>query len=259
MTLANIGRSDLVLDLNARTGLLAFEAARRTPEGGVWALAHDSKSFATLKSLAEPFDPLQRPQILQTSFKTFIEDIKSVAGQSVVFDIIIGRSVLRDTDDKTVLFERILSLLGKKGKVVLSEPVSSEGQRLTSLLVMSKIPDEIGALLLRTEQELYNDPDNPVVNWTSDSLKNQLSSVPGIRLDAEPVIDTQLRRFKGSDIEYWFRESSEPERKSLGQRLLDNCSLKELERLKLEIHKQLDNREVSWKTVTFFITAKKME
>ena len=31
MTLANIGRSDLVLDLNARTGLLAFEAARRTP------------------------------------------------------------------------------------------------------------------------------------------------------------------------------------------------------------------------------------
>jgi putative ATPase len=41
---AEIKRHGIVLDLNAGTGLLTWEAVRRTPEGSVWALAGDEAS-----------------------------------------------------------------------------------------------------------------------------------------------------------------------------------------------------------------------
>src|SRR5690606_12156233 len=57
----------LVLDLNAGTGLLTWEAARRTPEGQVWALEKDAAAARTLEGQAANLAELQRPVVLNKS------------------------------------------------------------------------------------------------------------------------------------------------------------------------------------------------
>ena len=49
LDLAKVNRSSLVLDLHARTGLLAFEAQRRATDGGVWVVVHDDKAPSSLQ------------------------------------------------------------------------------------------------------------------------------------------------------------------------------------------------------------------
>ena len=41
------------------------------PEGGVWALAHDDRAFATLGAMAQSLDPLMRPQLVRTDLAHF--------------------------------------------------------------------------------------------------------------------------------------------------------------------------------------------
>src|SRR5690554_5083500 len=54
----------VVLDLNAGTGLLTWEAARRTPEGQVWALEPDAGAARTLEQQAANLNELERPVVL---------------------------------------------------------------------------------------------------------------------------------------------------------------------------------------------------
>ena len=49
---AVIQRNHLVLDLEAGTGLLTWEAVRQAPEGGVWALSSDAKNGEALREQA---------------------------------------------------------------------------------------------------------------------------------------------------------------------------------------------------------------
>jgi putative ATPase len=53
LSASKIKRGDLVLDLNARTGLLTFEASRQAQDGSDWALVYDQKAFSTLKTLSD--------------------------------------------------------------------------------------------------------------------------------------------------------------------------------------------------------------
>jgi putative ATPase len=62
ISLAELKKNDIVLDLDTRTGLLTFESLRHVPQGGVWAVAHDQNSFETIKKSSERLDVLLRPQ-----------------------------------------------------------------------------------------------------------------------------------------------------------------------------------------------------
>ncbi len=50
--------------MNAGTGMLTWEAVRRVPEGGVWALATDERAAEALREQSRPLDPLDRPHVL---------------------------------------------------------------------------------------------------------------------------------------------------------------------------------------------------
>jgi len=243
----SLQRSDLVLDLNARTGLLTFEAMRRTPDGGVWAVAHDQKAFSTLTAMADRFDTLSRPQIVSADWENFDSALKKAAGKSVRFDCIVGRSVLARTADKKELFGRIVKLLGKNGRLAVAETVPSEGQRISELADLSDLDKSITDKFLECENEIFSDKDDPMMNWTADTLKEELSCIAGIELQINSSVDRQTRRLKAQDIDYWFRKTSEGERKSLGERLCRLLSESEIELLKKRLHRCFDNREVNWK------------
>lgn len=250
-------RSDLILDLNAKTGLLTFEAARMVPDGGVWALTHDQKSYSTLSKLTEKYDLLSRPQVLLTDWGSFDIDLKKAAGKNIKFDIILGRNVLIANKDKKALLERIINLLGKKGKIVTSETVFSEGQRISDMLNPERMNESLMSKLKNAELELFFDKSDQLVNWTTETLKLELSLIDSVKINFNPVSEKPLRRFKSSDVEFWFRKTGKNERKSLGERLEGSCNPEEIENIRKTLHLHFDNKEYAWKTVTLFISAQK--
>lgn len=250
-------RTDLVLDLNARTGLLTFEALRRAPEGGVWALVHDQKAYSTLSGMAERLDALSRPQIILTNWESFDSDLKKNAGKSVRFDCIVGRSVLSRVQDKIELFSRFTKLLGKNGRLAIAETVPSEGQRISELVDFSDIDKSLEQKFLECENELFSDKDDSMMNWTVASLEKELGSLEGFKIRINTFIDNQKRRLKAQDIDFWFRKTTDGERKSLGERLMRFLPADEVEILRKKLHRSLANRESDWKVTSAVIFAAK--
>lgn len=251
-------RSDLVLDLNVRTGLLTFEAARVAVDGGVWALAHDQKSFSTLNKLVQQYDKLSRPQIVLTSWERFNDDLKSAAGTNVKFNKILGRSVLSNVTDKRELFERIGNLITKDGLIVIAETVYSEGQRISDLIDKNRIDGSLLKKLYDAENELFSDSNDKMVNWGTDSIRSELELIDSLKININQTCEKPLRRFKSSDVEFWFRKTEKGERMSLGERLTDKCNPEEIAEIKKMLLLQFSNKEYPWKTVTLFISAKNM-
>lgn len=252
---AMLNQDSLVLDLNARTGMLTFEAARVAVNGAVWALTHDDKSFKTVKSIAERFDFLSRPQVVLSSMDTFEKDLNVSAGENVVFDAIIGRNILSRCSEKKELFSRFVKLLNDSGRIVLAESVPSEGQRLTNLIDRSKIESELLDIFEKAETELFSDSSDPMVNWNSESVQEELSSIKGIELTCSKLVENAAKRISRADIDFWFRKTDSTQRKSLGSRIAANCTEEQFQNLKNAVFSQLNSRSANWKTVYLIVKA----
>ncbi|MEH1778710.1 MAG: hypothetical protein V7K67_23835 [Nostoc sp.] len=66
-TFAQLQRHHLVLDLNAATGLLTWEAIRQVPEGGVYACVRNRSDANALNELAAALPETMRPIIFAAS------------------------------------------------------------------------------------------------------------------------------------------------------------------------------------------------
>jgi putative ATPase len=251
---AGINRTSLVLDLHARTGLLTFEALRRAPEGSVWTLAHDDRAHATLQAAARGMDLLKQPQIVRTSFAGFDNDLRVAAGKKVGFDRIIGRNVLTHEKDKAALVRRCCALLAKDGVIVLAETVPSEGQRLSWLISSWTDAPELEQALTQAEEELFCNPEDPMVNWTCLSLEKTFGNSAGATVTVTQHNHEVLRRIQPEDIDFWLRETDAKKRLSLGDRICTNHGSETLLRLSAIMHRKLDFKEVYWKTATAIVT-----
>jgi putative ATPase len=253
LDMAGINRESLVLDLDTRTGLLSFQAARTASNGGVWSLAHDDKSFATLTKMAESLDQLERPQVLRCTWEDFHEVLSSSAGAGVRFDTIVGINVLGKCADRTALVTRLAPFLTDNGTLAIAEQVPSLGQRVSELCDLSLLAEERRSAFVETEAALFADAANPMVNWDDRTLAANLGQVDGI--SAQVTIDTQTpqRRLTGEDIEHWFRDSAAGEPASLGTRLRQRLDAEGIEALRRFLHSRLANRNHRWKTVVCWV------
>ena len=91
---ARLQRHSLVLDLNAGTGLLTWEAVRRAPEGGVWTLTYAANEASALREMAARLPEVERPVVLQGALAE-LADLLALRGEADVrFDAIVGRGAL---------------------------------------------------------------------------------------------------------------------------------------------------------------------
>ena len=120
LSAAGIQRHSLVLDLNAGTGLLTWEALRRAPEGGVWALAATRAEAEALREIAARLPEMERPVVLQGA-PAELGELLSIRGEGDVrFDAIVGRSVLAGQRssgaDRLALARALAGLLAAGGQ-----------------------------------------------------------------------------------------------------------------------------------------------
>ncbi len=252
LSTADIKRDDLVLDLHARTGLLSNEASRRTREGGVWALAHDGREYEILTAKAPGQDALAQPQVVKTSLTDFSADIRAAAGESVRFNVIVGRNVLTHESNKQGIIEQAVQLLHPEGRIVLAEIVPRLGQRLSELLNLSTIGPGVASRMIKVEEELFNDAGDPMLNWDAVTLQRELEGIPSVVVKVFSATDYPKTTILPTNVDNWFGPAGGKKKKSLGMRFETVFDAKELEEVRELFHRQLDNRTVPWKTVVAY-------
>jgi putative ATPase len=219
--MAAVQRHHLVLDLNAGSGLLTWEAARRAPEGGVWALTADATAGEALRQQAARLPEMERPVIL-IGVPEELGYLLSLRGEEDVrFDRILGRNAFSRPDRSAETGQVLANLLLPGGRVVLSQSIPRHTQRLYDLVSWGRataLRDKVVA----AEEAIYADAADPLVSWDADDLRAALegAGLADVRLTVET--QTEERRITAGHLERWFPAPSPDLRVSRGKDPLPN-------------------------------------
>jgi putative ATPase len=253
---AQLQRHSLVLDLNAATGLLTWEALRRTPEGGVWSLAYEPSAAQALQEQAARLPEIERPMILQGDLLQLPDLLRDRGDEAVRFDAVVGRNVLTRCLDKAAALAGARSYLRPAGHLVLAEIVPRQGQRLSALVDLSALDDEMAARLREAEAELYQSPHDARVNWDVSELEGVLREA-GFEVQRPLICDVQEeeRLITGAHLTRWFAAPPTGGAAAYASQLLTRLSPAELQHVEACFRRQLGDQIVPWRTVIVYVTA----
>jgi putative ATPase len=259
-----IQRHSLLLDLNAGSGLLTWEALRRVPEGGVWALAREASEAAALREMAMRLPELERPTVLQGELAALPELLAARGEAQVRFDLLIGRNALAPQRLFTAapILERqaaahlLAGRLAPGGAISLAEPVPRRAQRLYALVDRTPLGKSLAEKVRSAEEEIYAAPDDPLVNWDADDLRAAFldAGLADVTVEArETVAET---RITPAMLTRWFTHAPEGARPSYSQRLASRLNPEELARVQGLYERSLSGQTVPWRSVTAFLVAR---
>ena len=256
MAAASIERSSLVMDLNAGTGLLTWEAVRRAPVGGVWALAPDEQTAQNLRDQAANLDTLAQPVVLCGKLEE-LPDLIAAQGQGEVrFDAIVGRNALTRHASKVTAARLIASLLGDGGQLSMSEVLPRYAQRLYQLVDLSPLDEELCQRLITAEEAIYTDLDDPMVNWDAADLKAALRVAGLSEVDAHVETVTTQRQIGAEHLVRWFSTDSDRQRPTYAQHVRKTLSADELAQVQALFEAQLRDRAVVWSSQIAYLAAR---
>ena len=255
---AGLQRHSLVLDANANTGLLTWEALRRAPEGGVWSLTQDARSAEAVRQQAARLPELQRPRLLVGGLRELRALLKASGDGPVRFDAVVGRSALSGMPDKAEACAVLRGCLRDTGRLCLAEVVPRLAQRPSALVDPSSLGVELTARLQEAEDAAYSAVDDPLVNWDAADLETTLRAA-GFELRSPLCAETwdEERRITEDTLVRWFggRSGAAGQRPSYAQHLLKCLSADEVDRVEACYRQQLRDQVVPWRTAWVYVTA----
>ena len=250
-----LARHHRVLDLDAASGLLTWEALRRVPEGGVWSLCTDRTSAVALREMAShSLDELSRPVVMEGPV-TRLAELARLQDPDLRFDAVIGRNSLGSLADREGPARRVVELLAPGAVLSLAETVPRLGQRLTSLVPLTALDEELARRLRRAEEEIYQDEGNPRVAWEPADLQRLWSEagLTSVRVDTEVL--TASRRIVSRDLGRWFNPGGE-KHGTFAAYLSRHLEAGEVGQVRRLFEESLMNREVEWSTTCAYVTGR---
>jgi len=194
----SLQRHDVVLNLNAATGLFTWEALRSVPEGGIYALTYQESEAIALQEQAASLPELLRPIVMHGSLTKLTEAIASMQ-----FEAIIGYNALMREPDKLTCIQQLANLLKPDGKIALYESIPKHTQRIYRLI---NLLDEFGDRWMQAEEAIYANPDDPMTNWDIDDLKSGFEKV-GLTVETEIERITTTMQISTALLNRWFSKS----------------------------------------------------
>ena len=244
-------RHHLVLDLNAGSGLLTWEAARRVPEGGVWALAADAEAGQALEQQAQRLAALERPMVLVGELAALPGLLVAREQGDVWFDAVVGRNALTRVPDKGAAARILAGLLADGGHISLAEAVPRHTQRLYKLV---DLDDDLRERLMRAEEAIYAQDDDPMVNWDVGDLRAALVAA-GLQVTLTTEKQQSQMRITQALLARWFSTEPQGDRRSYAQHLLQALSPAEVEEVQALFGRKLLNQIVTWETTIAYLVA----
>ncbi|MGL4617534.1 MAG: hypothetical protein ACRCZS_00505 [Chroococcidiopsis sp.] len=252
--LAQPQRHHVILDVNAGSGLLVWEALRHAPEGGVYAVVRNQQQAEAIQEQAEKLPLLMRPVVASMPLDELPHKLASLA-PNVLFDSIVGRNALSNELDKVAVVQQLLQLLQPLGVLVLAENLTRHTQRLYRLLDATKLDAKLSERLAMAEEEIYANPADPMVNWDVEDLRLALTATGvEVKITVEHY-PTQL--YVSSDLfNRWFSASAtDPKRPAYVEYLSRYLSAPEISLIRSLFERLLLNRTVDWSTTVAFLKA----
>ncbi|NOY81340.1 MAG: AAA family ATPase [Kiritimatiellaeota bacterium] len=250
------GRHRLILDLAAQTGLLTWEAVRRTPEGGVWCRVPDRRAADVLEAQARQHGlELQAPHLLVCSLSRLPKQLEVEGHADVRFDAVIGRNALVMEPDKTHVFRILFALLRPDGVLSLAEVTPRHGQRLYRLIEPGTLDADLFARLARAEEAVYTATEDPMVNWDETDLANAAEQAGFAGLECRTEERTIQKLIAPERVEQWFGGQGAKGRPTYAERLAAELSPDEVARVHAVYRRQLAGRTVPWKSVVTYLKA----
>jgi putative ATPase len=242
-------RHHVILDLNAVTGLLTWEALRKVPEGGVYALVSTQTQAIALQEQSASLPELLRPLIMVGSLTEIPAEIAQIR-----FDRIVGDRTLMEASDKGKLIKTIADLLQPDGKVALSEPIPRHSQRIYRLFDLSKlgISTDLSDHWMQAEEAIYSNPDNAMINWDAEDLRGIFERT-GFTVEVEVESNVNQISISRAMLDRWFSQNnSKPTYMGYLSKFLSDA---EIEIVKQAIFEKLLNKIVDWQSRSVTIIA----
>ncbi|MFZ1401173.1 MAG: hypothetical protein WAS33_29985, partial [Candidatus Promineifilaceae bacterium] len=256
--LAAVQRHHLVLDVNAGSGLLTWEAVRRAPEGGVYALAAATTDGEALRQQAERLPELERPFILIGDL-TELNTLLSLRGEDdLKFDRILARNPITQLLNYpiTELFSPLKERLVGDGRFCLSQTIPKRGQRLYQLVDWSGETKALAQKVAQAEEAIYADESDPLVNWDVADVQAGLEAAGFTVASQQLDHEKGQRRLTKAHLERWFSQPGDSSPGTYGQKLLDGgLNAKEVEKVRTLYKRQLEEQMVGWETAVLYIVA----
>lgn len=243
-------RHHVLLDLNASTGLLTWEAVRRVPEGGVYSCVQTPKAYAALVEQAALLNELARPQVIQTKTANWSTALAQANAPAIV-DGIIGRNTLMALSEKQKVIEQLAQMLAPTGTLVLAESVPARGQRLSHLLDPTLIATELYQQLSEAETQLYHNPQDALVNWDVPDLQHYFETV-GLTCDIEVVPFQSQLEITPELLKQWLEKQG----KYCNCLTTHGISPTDMGRIRSHFTQQLTHKTVTWHRNIAFVNAR---
>ncbi|CAN5831376.1 AAA family ATPase [soil metagenome] len=248
---AKLARHSLVLDLKAGSGLLTWDALRRAPEGGVYALARTERDADALRQQALRLSEVERPTVLQGN----LSDLPTLLANQpeLRFDAIVGHNVLIDFPDKATALPLIRPWLAPNGVLTLAERIARHTQRLYQLVDLAALDPALLERMIQAEEAIYQDANDPLVNWDADALVKWVEAAGFV---VTPKIEEEHNEIQVTPgvLERWFAPST-TNRPSYADRLAKQLTAPEVASVRLLFEQQLLNQVVTWHSRLIYLTA----
>ncbi len=255
----DLQRHALVLDANAGSGLLTWEALRRAPEGGVWALAATAAEANALREMAGRLPEIERPAVLQGTLAELPELLELRGEGEVRFDAVVGRTVLgmgaagacADSGIEASA-STLAKLLRPGGALTILEPLPRYTQRLYSLVDLDTLPAGVAARLQDAEEAIYADG---ALACDEDTLAAALGTAGFRAVQVETHTDEGELQVAPALFNRWFAEAGESARPTYRQWLARVLPAEEIETVRALYERQLAGRAIPWRATSAYITA----
>jgi putative ATPase len=250
-TLVQPQRHHVLLDLNAGSGLLTWEAVRRVPEGSVFACVRSPHDAQALQEQAAALPELNRPIVFQASLMELPDQL---AQQATQFDRIIGRNVLlaeadKAAADKAAVVRSLRDWLAPAGSIGLAETVPRHTQRLYRLVQQDALDSALYQRWVAAEEALYQDVADPRLNWDAIDLLPVFEAA-GFAATVELEHTQTDNRITPALLDRWFNSTSD--RLSYAQRLARSLSESEIKVIQMVLSNTLTNQAVAWESAIAF-------
>jgi len=263
---ARLLNHSLVLDLKAGAGLLAWEAVRRTPEGGVYALARTRRDADALRQTAERLPVIERPTVMEGALEEIplflalqsggAAPLASRPAPLLRFDAIVGYNSLLDAADKSAACRLLAALLTPGGVISLAERVPRRTQRLYALVDAQTVDADLRERWQRAEEAIYADASDPLVNWDTDDLRTWLTEA-GLTVTLQGEMEESKTPVTPAMIARWFTPApADGSKPAYTDRLGALLTPGEIAQIRQLFERQLTGQPVQWHTYTIFVLAR---
>ena len=258
--LAQVQRHHLVLDVNAAAGLLTWEAMRRAPEGGVYALSPQDKDATALRQQADQLPELERPRILQGTVNELAYLLRLRGEEGMKFDRILGRNVVLTGAPGNLALSQLTPLLFPDGRLCLVLSVPRHGQRLYELVEWEGVDEALRVKVRQGEEAIYQDERDPLVNWDEQDVVAWFAAAHLRLTHQQLTTQTEQRRLTPAHLERWFGEGLLADARPRYSQRLRSAGLTpaELEQVATLYRRQLSDQTVTWHTTHLFICGEPM-